>query len=69
MDMLIKHGTWMIVPGGLALALIYNHVYAKVFPHLIARSLTEEDRRRERPRLVLREVRFKKQPARKATVL
>jgi hypothetical protein len=51
MDLLIKHGTWIIVPAGLMLAFVCTHVYAKVYPFLIARSLNEEDRR-ERERRV-----------------
>ncbi len=49
MDLLIKHGTWIIIPASLVLAFVYTHVYAKVYPFLIARSLSEEDlRERER---------------------
>ncbi len=49
MDLLIKHGTWVIIPACLVLAFVYTHVYAKVYPFLIARSLTDEDlRERER---------------------
>ncbi len=67
MAMLIRHGTWMIIPGGLALAFVCNHIYAKAFPRLLARALDEEDRRSARPRLMLHKVRATKRPVRKAT--
>ena len=46
MDLLIKHGTWIVVPIGLAVSLIYMHVYPKVYPFLVARSLDEQDGRK-----------------------
>ncbi len=49
MDLLIKHGTWIIIPAGLVLSFVCTHVYARVYPFLIAQSLSEEDlRERER---------------------
>jgi hypothetical protein len=43
MDLLIKHGTWVIVPIGIALSFIYLIVAPKLYPFLAARSLAEED--------------------------
>lgn len=43
MDLLIKHGTWVIVPIGIALSFIYLIVAPKIYPFLAARSLAEED--------------------------
>lgn len=43
MALLVKHGTWVIIPAGLALAFVYTHVYAKIYPFLVARSLAQED--------------------------
>ena len=45
MDLLIKHGTWVIVPIVLAVSFVYMHVYPKVYPFLVARSLAECDAR------------------------
>jgi hypothetical protein len=51
MDLLIKHGTWIIIPAGLLLSFVFTHVYAKVYPFLIARSLNEEDWREQKRRV------------------
>lgn len=50
MDLLIEHGTWAIVPIGLALSFIYLHVFPKVYPFLVARRLDEEDSRQSHAR-------------------
>lgn len=43
MDLLIKHGTWVIVPIGAAVAFVYLHVSAKVYPRRLARHDTARD--------------------------
>lgn len=49
MDLLIKHGTWIIVPIGLILSFVYLAVYPKVYPFLLARFLKEEDALNDSP--------------------
>ncbi len=57
MDLLIKHGTWIIIPASLVLAFVCTHVYARVYPLVIARSLREEDwREQERRKLTSRQI-------------
>ncbi len=43
MDLLINHGTWIIVPIGLFVAFVYFHVFPKIALFLLARRLPEED--------------------------
>jgi hypothetical protein len=45
MDLLIKHGTWILVPIGLFLSFAYLHIFPKVYPFLLARRLDEQDGR------------------------
>lgn len=37
MAQLIRHGTWVIVPVGVAVAFLYLHVSAKFYPRSLAR--------------------------------
>ncbi len=56
MDLLIKHGTWIIAPVGLVLSLVYLYAYPKIYPFLVARSLKEEDALGRAPQAVTPEV-------------
>lgn len=40
---LIKHGTWAVLPVGVAVAFVYLHVSAKVYPRLLSRHDQKED--------------------------
>ncbi len=51
MDLLIKHGTWIIVPIGLILSLVYLFAYPKIYPFLLARALEQEDAAKAAPRV------------------
>ena len=43
MHLLIKHGTWFIMPVGAAVAFVYLHLSAKVYPRLLSRADDEQD--------------------------
>jgi hypothetical protein len=38
MSLLIRHGTWAIVPLIAAAAFLYLHVFPRVYPRLLARG-------------------------------
>ena len=46
MDLLIKHGTWVIVPVLLTVGYVYLHASGTVYPRLAGRKLGEEVRRK-----------------------